>query len=131
MNAYGYSEGDTAPDAPETGETSFVTPGSLAERYLGCLLAADRSAATQLIDDALRDGVSVRELYLEVIQPTQYEVGRLWELDRLTVADEHFCTGVSQLVIARLYARWLKVPAANAPRAVIACVDSWTESVRM
>lgn len=124
MNAHGYSDDDGTLSAARVAETSsFVTPGSLAARYLACLLAADRDAATALIDDVRRDGVSVRELYLDVIQPTQYEVGRLWELDRLSVAEEHYCTGVSQLVIARLYPSWLKVPAPNAPRALVACVD--------
>lgn len=125
MNAFIYDDDrvEAGLDGPNRGPPAFVSPGSLAARYLSCLLAADRAAATRLIDDALARGVSVRELYLEVIQPTQYEVGRLWELDRLSIADEHFCTGVSQLVIARLYPSWLKAPAPGAPRAVVTCVD--------
>ena len=115
--------GMSSRDGPAGEPPSFVTPGSLAARYLDCLLAGERTEAARLIDDAVESGVSVREIYLTVIQPTQYEVGRLWELDRLSVADEHFCTGVSQLVIARLYPRWLKARVPGAPRAVITCVD--------
>jgi len=110
-------------DGPAGESPSFVAPGSLAARYLDCLLAGERTEAARLIDDAVASGVSVRDVYLTIIQPTQYEVGRLWELDRLSVAEEHFCTGVSQLVIARLYPRWLKAPVPGAPRAVITSVD--------
>jgi len=33
----------------------------------------------------------------------QFEVGRLWEQNLITVADEHYCTSATQLAIAQLY----------------------------
>ena len=108
-------EDDDVEDVP-----SFVQYGTFAARYLERLLASDRAGAALVIEDALAAGVSVRDIYLTILQPTQYEIGRLWELDRVSVADEHFCTGVSQLVMARLYTSWIKPPLPNAPRASVA-----------
>jgi methanogenic corrinoid protein MtbC1 len=76
---------------------------TLAARYLERLLAYDRNGAIQLVSSAVNQGTSVREVYLEVIQTAQHEIGRLWQLNRLSVAQEHYCTAVSQLVLAQLY----------------------------
>ncbi|HEX6245495.1 MAG TPA: cobalamin-dependent protein [Polyangiales bacterium] len=84
---------------------SHVTEGSLAARFLERLLAYDRSGALSLVNAALDGGVSVREVYLEVIQRVQHEIGRLWQLNHLSIAHEHYCTAVSQLVLAQLYPR--------------------------
>ncbi|GFO70373.1 hypothetical protein GMLC_39520 [Geomonas limicola] len=35
----------------------------------------------------------------------QYEVGRLWQLNRVTVALEHFCTAVTQNIMLELYSK--------------------------
>jgi len=48
-----------------------------------------------LFDEGLAAGVSVPELYLEVIRPAQYEIGRLWQANLVTVAEEHVATSVS------------------------------------
>lgn len=76
---------------------------SLAQAYLGALLDCDRARARQLILDAIEGGISIREIYLDVFQVTQYEVGRLWQTNRITVGDEHFCTAVTQSLMAELY----------------------------
>jgi methanogenic corrinoid protein MtbC1 len=74
-----------------------------AETYLTALLAADRTRAHQAITTALSDGLSIRDLYLNVFQPVQHEVGRLWLLNKVTVAEEHFCTAATQTIMSELY----------------------------
>lgn len=44
-------------------------------------------------------------LYLKVITPAMHEVGRLWESARITVAQEHLSTQITQVVIAALGTR--------------------------
>ena len=77
----------------------------LARGYLEALLSGDRRAATQLILDAVEEGASVADVYLHVLQPTQYEIGRRWQLNQLTVAEEHYCTAAAQLTMSMLYPR--------------------------
>lgn len=76
----------------------------LANKYLEHLLKGDRAAASQLILDKVDGGISVKEIYLYVFQPVQYEIGRLWQQDKLTVAQEHYCTAATQLIMSQLYA---------------------------
>lgn len=75
----------------------------IAALYLARLLDADRQAASRLILEAVRGGMSVRDVYLYVFQPTQHEIGRLWQLNRISVAQEHYCTAATQLVMGQLY----------------------------
>lgn len=71
--------------------------------YLDLLLESKRSEAGRLIIDMAEQGVPIKELYLEIFQVTQYEIGRLWQLGELTVAQEHYCTAATQLIMSQLY----------------------------
>lgn len=86
---------------------SLIVPGAplaeLAGQYLVALLAGDRQRASQMILSAVGQGISVRDIYLHVFQPSQQEVGRLWQINAVTVAQEHFCTAATQMVMAQLY----------------------------
>jgi methanogenic corrinoid protein MtbC1 len=105
---------------------SFLTTtprGPLAQAYLTALLRADRRAAIGVIDDATRDGVSIRDLYLHVFQPVQREIGRLWQNNEISVAEEHYCTASTQAVMAQFYPQILATPRIGR-KVVVACVGS-------
>src|SRR5918997_3305558 len=75
----------------------------LARNYLSALLRADRHLASSLILDAADAGTPIRDLYLRVFQPSQHEVGRLWQMNQISVAQEHYCTAATQLIMSQLY----------------------------
>ncbi len=75
----------------------------LARAYLDALLAGDRRTASQMILEAVEQGTPVKEIYLRVFQPVQHEIGRLWQTNGISVAQEHFCTAATQLVMSQLY----------------------------
>jgi MerR family transcriptional regulator, light-induced transcriptional regulator len=77
--------------------------GPLARAYLRCLLDGRRHEAVAMILDAAQSGTPVEDLYLRVLQNVQREIGRLWQLNRITVAQEHYGTAVTQQAMARLY----------------------------
>jgi len=76
---------------------------SLTRAYLTALLDGDRRKASQLILDAVAAGVPVKDIYLHVFQRAQYEVGRLWQTKEISVAQEHYCTAATQLIMSQLY----------------------------
>jgi methanogenic corrinoid protein MtbC1 len=76
---------------------------ALAQDYLGLLLQGERQTASALILDAVQAGTSVKDIYLYVFQPAQREIGRLWQMNRVTVAQEHYCTAATQLIMSQLY----------------------------
>jgi len=95
---------------------------SLTERYVEAQLAGERSAALAIVQEALASGMSVPRVHLELIQAAQYEIGRLWESNRISIAEEHQATAISQLALATLYD---KLPRAreNGKRVLLACVE--------
>jgi methylmalonyl-CoA mutase cobalamin-binding domain/chain len=93
----------------------------LARAYLELLLSGDRRAASELIHKAVREGVSVHDIYLHVFQRSQHEIGRLWQTNEITVAEEHYCTAATQLIMSQLYPLIFAAPRANR-RLVAACV---------
>ena len=96
---------------------------SLTARYLDAQLKGDRQRAVRLVvDEALSSGMSPTEILLRVITPAQREIGRLWEQNEVTVADEHVATAISQLAMSHLYGK--SEPASLRRELVlIACVD--------
>ena len=71
--------------------------------YLQAALAGDRTAALNIAHESLRAGATVLDVYQDMLQPAQYEIGRLWESNSISVAREHEATAVTQYVIARLH----------------------------
>jgi methanogenic corrinoid protein MtbC1 len=88
------------------GEPQFPAAAPLnltADVFLQSILAGQRHAAVQIAREALRSGRTLRELYVDVFQPALYEVGARWESNRLTVAQEHIATAITQYVMAQIY----------------------------
>jgi methanogenic corrinoid protein MtbC1 len=77
--------------------------GKLAKKYNSALLNGDRNMASNLIMDTVKNGVKIEDIYLEVFQKSQYEVGRLWLSNQISVAKEHFCSAATQMIMSQLY----------------------------
>lgn len=73
------------------------------ETYLTALRRGDRRTALSVARSALQHGVDIRDLYMGVFQPAMHEIGRLWETNEVTVAQEHLATAITQSVMAQLY----------------------------
>ena len=79
-------------------------PLSLTQRlFVQALLTGHRHAALNIALEALRNDVAVQDLYADVFQDALYEVGRLWETNAITVAQEHMATAVTQYVMAHVF----------------------------
>jgi MerR family transcriptional regulator, light-induced transcriptional regulator len=55
------------------------------------------------------------------VPAVQYEVGRLWQVNEISVAQEHYCTAATQLVMSQLYPQ-LFASEKTAGTLVAACV---------
>ena len=71
--------------------------------FLQAILGGHRQAALNIVMAAYRKGFAVPDIYIEVFQEALYEIGRLWESNRISVAAEHRGTAITQYVIAQLY----------------------------
>jgi methanogenic corrinoid protein MtbC1 len=100
-----------------------MTAETVRDDYLRALLAGSRREAMAVVDGAVRGGMGIRPLYLDVFQPVMREIGRLWQENRITVADEHLATAITQAAMARLYDQLFAGGAQPGPLLVAACAD--------
>ena len=111
---------------PASGEGSYVKPGApladMAQDYLSLLLKGDRREASRLVVGAIESGTPLRDVYIHVFETTQREVGRLWQTNQISLAQEHFCTAATQAVMAQLYPRVFKTEKVGL-KAVATCVS--------
>ena len=90
-------------------ETTYISEEiplyDLARRYLDALLRGDRKLASTLILDAVDRGESIKDIYIYVFQRCQREIGRLWHSNQVGVAQEHYCSAATQLIMSQLYSK--------------------------
>lgn len=102
--------------------TQSIGRSDLCAAYLRAQLGGNRREALRVIvEDGLERGLSCRDLH-EVIQRAQREIGRLWQEDRITIAQEHMATAISQVVLSHVYQYAAAAPS-NGKRVTVACVE--------
>lgn len=74
-----------------------------AREYFEVILEKDRQTALKKVQEFVNRGLSVKDIYLYIFQPVQYEFGRLWQMNRISIAQEHFATALTQLAMSQLY----------------------------
>lgn len=91
--------------------------------YLRAIRAGDRRGAFAVIDQAREAGLEVAAIYLDVFQPALREIGRLWQENEISVADEHLATAITQAAMARLYEQVFAWTSNGGPTLIAACAD--------
>lgn len=102
----------------------------MARAYVDALLRGDRHSASRMVLDAAESGVAVQAIYLNVFQRSQYEIGRLWQMNKITVAQEHYCSAATQLIMSLLYPRIFRTER-NGHALVAACVHGDLHEIGM
>ena len=98
----------------------------LRQRYVDALVAGDLALAERLIEDS---GTDIRSLYLQVLQPALYEIGRRWQEAEISVAQEHLATATTQSLMARLAGRFDDRAPRRDRRVLVACAEGELHSI--
>lgn len=114
-------------DCPASVEGALGAIPEEAKAYLDRLLANDTAGARSIGRTIIDAGNGVGRLYLDVLAPAMREVGLLWQCNRLNVAEEHYCTGVTQMVMGEASASIRRVGGGRT--AVISCVAGEQHSI--
>lgn len=76
---------------------------ALCKSFLEALLRGDRASASKMVLNAIENGTPLKDIYIDIFQQSQYEVGRLWQTNQINVAQEHYCTAATQMIMSQLY----------------------------
>ncbi|HNU61181.1 MAG TPA: cobalamin-dependent protein [Methanofastidiosum sp.] len=94
----------------------------LAKVYLDSLLRVNKDAASRLILKAVEQGTDIKNIYLYVFESSQHEIGRLWQTNQISVAQEHFCTAATQMIMSQLYP-YIFSSSKNGYKMIATCVE--------
>jgi methanogenic corrinoid protein MtbC1 len=75
----------------------------LYRRYTDSLISGNRPSCNNIILELVNRGTPVETIYLDLFQRSLYEVGDLWERNRLSVAHEHMATAITERLMSSLY----------------------------
>ncbi|MCO5250117.1 MAG: cobalamin-dependent protein [Candidatus Kapabacteria bacterium] len=95
---------------------------SLETNYLNALLEGKRKEANKICLDFISTGNSFKELYEHVMKPSLYEVGKLWEQNKISVATEHLATAITEGIMNSFYSEILP-DKYNGKKVVLTCVE--------
>ncbi len=88
------------------------------ERLLAAFNSLDEASANQLMASMLAI-YPLEQLCAELIKPTLWEVGRLWEQGQITVSIEHFASAFFRSLLTNLF--HAMPPVATGPLVIICC----------
>ncbi len=71
--------------------------------YLHALLAGDQDQCRRMVRTLIENGIPVHTLYTDYFQRSLYQVGELWEGNRISVADEHLATAITESLMPETY----------------------------
>ena len=91
---------DITPDESELDPR--VPHDKIALLYLQQVLEGNVADAISTVNKAAQNGLDSSGVYLEVLLPAQREIGRLWHLGDITVAEEHLVSATTQRSMAVL-----------------------------
>lgn len=90
------------------------------EEYVQHLIAGEDRECLRAAKALALDLPGLHDLYVDLIQASQYRVGELWEQGKISVAIEHLATAINTHVAAACYEPLARV-SAGGPPAMVTC----------
>jgi len=92
----------TADESDSAALDPAASTDRLALQYIQQVLEGNSFDALDKILRLQADGSSIEDIYAEILLPAQREVGRLWHIGELAIAEEHLVTAATERVMTLL-----------------------------
>lgn len=63
--------------------------------FLDSLVRGNRRDCHQRVTRLLESDIALNDLYFHLYQPAMYDISKLWEQNRISVATEHVATAIT------------------------------------
>ena len=90
--------------------------------YLNAMRLGSGREADKVVQRALDTQIRPGQIYLDIFQSTAYQIGRLWQRNEFTVAQEHLATAIIERQMGDLHSLFKPVKR-KLKTVVIGCVD--------
>ncbi len=90
--------------------------------YFNGLLEGDRNRCRSVIDRLLEEKTDIIEIYTGLFQKSLYQVGKMWDQNKLSVGDEHLGTEITEELLYYCSSRITPSRQLN-KKALVSCVN--------
>lgn len=73
------------------------------DQFLNALLNGKRQECHQIVTELVHQNTNIRTIYIDLFQKSLYEIGALWEQNKISVAVEHLATATIEGLLSILY----------------------------
>ena len=105
-----------------------ISQASIADAFVQTLLAGDRTAARQVVEDCTNCGVSPAEILNKLIWPTMERVQQFYKDNQISKAGMNFATRINRMIADQLSAK-LEYAEKNGKKVMIFCGDDEPEEL--
>jgi methanogenic corrinoid protein MtbC1 len=91
--------------------------------YFNALLKGDRHTCIEIIDELWAQKVPLQVIYEDVLKKALYQVGELWEENKISVATEHLASAISETILNNLFLK-LNVLYRSEKKILAGCVEN-------
>ncbi len=81
----------------------MILSDKIQQEFLSSLLNANRIECSNIVRKLIQSNISILEIYENIIKHSMYQVGELWESNKITVATEHLASAISEAILNELY----------------------------
>ncbi|ODN30728.1 cobalamin B12-binding domain-containing protein [Fervidobacterium thailandense] len=93
------------------------------ETFLNALLSFDKSGAYDLVRRMIDGGMNLIDIYENIFTPSLWEIGYLWQTNRLSIVVEHYSSAVIEFIMSELYGRFVPLNV-KGPKVLVTCPRS-------
>ena len=93
------------------------------DAFRDALIAGHQVEAEEIVRAAVAEGMTLADLYVDVMFPALIAVGDRWASGALTVADEHLATSIVESLMARIGRAPDRTPSRDRERVLMAGVE--------
>jgi methanogenic corrinoid protein MtbC1 len=95
----------------------------LFNEFLKYLLSGDRASCINIVNKLLADNIDIKVLYKDLFHKAMYEIGDLWENNKITVAVEHLSTAIIESLLTLIYPKLFSYERKRTgKKAIISCI---------
>lgn len=91
------------------------------QSYFSALIKGNRHVCSDIVNKLLAQNIAIRDVYINLFQRSMYEIGTLWETNKISVAIEHVATSITAFQLSLIYPTLFSRDHIN-KSAVVACV---------
>ncbi len=90
--------------------------------YFNGLLEGDKNRCRGIVDTLLDEGTSIIEIYTDLFEKALYQVGKMWDQNKLSIGDEHLGTQITEDLLYYCSSKIVPNGKSN-KKALISCIN--------